>query len=115
MEKKTLNKTEPQTEDEIKFIRGLPYYAPQTAKTIAFFLDTGGTKKEILKQQKKAKTDGLLWELTLDFVDFYLTNTERAKELFMPYSCADYGRACSDDYAGISFLQQMDKERENSL
>ena len=86
-------KTEPQNSDEISFIRGLPYYDSRTAKMIAFYLDNGGTKDVVMKTAKPR--EGALFDadtitkMTEVFVDFYLSNPVRAKELFLPYSIAE--------------------------
>ena len=40
---------EPENQDEILFIRGLPYFAPKTAKKIALALDLGVTPQTLIK------------------------------------------------------------------
>jgi hypothetical protein len=79
---------EPQNDAEVRFIRGLPYYSPRTAKQIAFCLDNGSTKEEVVRgiYGKDVVVDRMLD----DFIDFYVREPERAKEMFMPYSWTDY-------------------------
>ena len=80
--------TKPQNDGEVLFISSLPYYAPRIAKQIAFLMDNGETKESILKLFPKA--DEMFLRMFDAFVDFYISDTERAREIFMPYTCADF-------------------------
>lgn len=76
-----------QNNAESEFL-GCLYFAPKTCKTIAFALDNGQTTTEILKLILP-NSDEQMVNLIKTFIGFYLHEPDRAKELMLPYSCAD--------------------------
>ena len=83
---------EPENQDEILFIRGLPYFAPKTAKKIALALDLGVTPQTLIKKCKGYKHPfcGIdVSDVVEHFINFYAAHIERARELFVEYSNAD--------------------------
>jgi hypothetical protein len=83
---------EPETPDEALFIRGFPYFAPRTAKQVAFALDNGVSAEILMKRFKGFKHPYLGMDVTDSvhhFIKFYVEHNERAKELFIDYSNTD--------------------------
>ena len=84
----------PETEEEFLFIRGFPYFAPRTAKAVAFALDNGTKPQDLIKKFKGFKHPYLGMDVTdavEHFIKFYVENNPRARELFMDYSNTDLG------------------------
>lgn len=78
----------PNNEDEVRFMSAL-YYAPRLCKSIASALDLGVAKVHVEKPLLSLKHEGTR-ELLQTFINFYTAETERARELMLPYSITDY-------------------------
>lgn len=82
----------PETETARQFM-GTLYFAPKTANQIAFARDLGTNKNDILKKLTYAGDDAFtknLNESLREFIEYYTANLDRAKELMMPYSEANF-------------------------